>query len=42
LSRLTSNSTLAEIRAAYGWEAGLTDEEVLERLPELNLRRAGQ
>ena len=26
--------------AAYGWEAGLSDEEILGRLLELNLRRA--
>jgi hypothetical protein len=26
--------------AAYGWEPGLTDEQILERLLELNLRRA--
>jgi hypothetical protein len=27
--------------AAYGWPAGLTDEKTLERLPALNLARAG-
>ena len=27
--------------AAYGWEEGLSDEEILERLLELNLARAG-
>lgn len=28
--------------AAYGWPAGLSDEEVLERLLAINLIRAGQ
>lgn len=28
--------------AAYGWPYGLTDEEILERLLELNLERAGK
>ena len=26
--------------AAYGWDAGLSDEEILERLLELNLDRS--
>ncbi len=28
--------------AAYGWDPGLTDEEVLEKLLALNLERAGE
>lgn len=27
--------------AAYGWEPGISDEEILERLLALNLERAG-
>lgn len=27
--------------AAYGWEPGMSDDEILERLLELNLARAG-
>ena len=30
-----------EAFAAYGWPAGLTDEEILQRLLALNLARAG-
>lgn len=29
----------AAVAAAYGWEAGLPDEQVLERLLRLNLER---
>jgi hypothetical protein len=29
------------VRAAYGWDAGIADEELLEKLLELNLARAG-
>jgi hypothetical protein len=32
----------AAVFAAYGWPAGLSDEEMLERLLALNLIRAGQ
>ena len=28
--------------AAYGWDPGIGDEELLEKLLELNLQRAGQ
>jgi hypothetical protein len=28
--------------AAYGWDPGISDEELLEKLLELNLERAGQ
>ena len=27
------------VAEAYGWEAGITDEEILERLLALNLER---
>ena len=30
----------AAVAAAYGWPAGLTDEQILERLLALNLERA--
>ena len=32
----------AAVFAAYGWEEGLTDEQILERLLALNLERAGR
>jgi len=28
--------------AAYGWSPDMTDEEILEKLLELNLQRAGE
>jgi hypothetical protein len=31
----------AAVFAAYGWPAGLTDEQILEKLLALNLERAG-
>ena len=30
----------AAVAAAYGWPADLTDEQILEKLPGLNLERA--
>ena len=30
------------VAAAYGWEPGLPDDELLARLLELNLKRAGK
>ena len=32
----------AAVFAAYGWPADLSDDEILARLLELNLERAGQ
>ena len=29
------------VAEAYGWEAGISDEEILERLLALNLEREG-
>jgi hypothetical protein len=29
-----------EVFAAYGWESDLSDEEILEKLLELNLKRS--
>jgi hypothetical protein len=31
----------AAVFAAYGWPAGLTDDEILAGLPDLNWDRAG-
>ncbi len=32
----------AAVFAAYGWETGISDDELLARLLELNLKRAGE
>ncbi len=32
----------AAVFAAYGWDAGMSDEELLERLMRLNLERAAK
>jgi hypothetical protein len=32
----------AGVAATYGWPAGLTDEQILERLLALNLERAAE
>jgi type II restriction/modification system DNA methylase subunit YeeA len=39
---LAHNRLDEAVFAAYGWESGLSDEEILEKLLKLNLERAGK